>query len=67
VDLKPFFAYLFPQVGEGYDWWGHLDNDMLLGNVHHFVTPEMLRNYDMIFTSPSSRWYASNMGSIHPL
>jgi hypothetical protein len=48
VDLKPFFAYLFPHVVEGYDWWGHIDNDMLLGNVRHFVTTEMLRNYDVI-------------------
>jgi len=41
VDLKPFFSFLFPKEVEGYDWWGHLDNDLLLGNVRHSVTEEL--------------------------
>ena len=53
VDLKPFFAYLFPQVVKEYDWWGHADNDMLLGNVRQFVTEEMLNEYDVISPLPS--------------
>ena len=47
-DFKPLFAHLFPELVKGYDWWGHVDNDMLLGNVRHFVTSAMLRNYDVI-------------------
>jgi hypothetical protein len=51
-DFKPLFAHLFPELVKGYEWWGHADNDMLLGNVRHFVTPEMLRNYDVISPLP---------------
>jgi hypothetical protein len=32
-DFKPLFAHLFPDLVAGYDWWGHVDNDLLLGNV----------------------------------
>jgi hypothetical protein len=32
-DYKPLFAHLFPDLVAGYDWWGHIDNDLLLGNV----------------------------------
>jgi hypothetical protein len=48
IDFKPLFAYLFPEQVEGYDWWGHIDNDLILGDVRHFLTPEILSNYDII-------------------
>jgi hypothetical protein len=32
-DYKPLFAHLFPDLVAGYDWWGHIDNDLVLGNV----------------------------------
>lgn len=33
---------------EGYDFWAHGDNDMLLGNVSKFLTPTLLANHDII-------------------
>ena len=47
-DFKGLFAYLFPEIVAGYDFWGHLDNDIVLGNVRHFVTPEILADHDVI-------------------
>ena len=36
IDFKPLFAHLFPEQVRGYDWWGHVDNDLVLGNVPTF-------------------------------
>lgn len=47
-DFKPLVAYLWPKVVEGYEWWGHCDNDMLFGNLTHFVTSEYLDFFDII-------------------
>jgi hypothetical protein len=63
IDFKPAFAYLFPEVVHGYDWWGHLDNDMLLGNVRHFISREMLDEYDWIpGIGPHDRKIVKNWG-----
>lgn len=48
VDYKPLFACLFPELVKGYDWWGHIDNDMILGNVGKFLTQEVLQSSDII-------------------
>jgi hypothetical protein len=48
IDFKPLFAHLFPEEVKGYDWWGHLDNDMVLGNVRHFLSRDKLSRYDII-------------------
>jgi len=55
VDFKPLFPVLFPELVDGYAWWGHLDNDMILGNARQFFTPEILNNYDII--SPLKKKY----------
>jgi len=47
-DLKPLFAHLFPEEVKGYDWWGHCDNDMILGNLTHFLTQDLLEKSDII-------------------
>ena len=47
-DFKSLFAHLFPEEVQGYDWWGHVDNDLVLGDVRRFITKEMPTNYDVI-------------------
>lgn len=49
-DYKPIFAKLFPEIIQDYDWWGTVDNDVLLGDIRHFLnTPKpLLTNYDVI-------------------
>jgi hypothetical protein len=48
VDMKPLFAHIFPEIVEDYDWWGHMDNDLILGNVTHFLTQDLLEQSDII-------------------
>ena len=47
-DFKPLFAFLFEDLVSGYDWWGHVDNDIILGNVRHFLSDEILDQNDII-------------------
>ena len=48
IDFKPLFAHLFPEQVQGYDWWGHLDNDLILGNLRHYLTHKRLDRFDVI-------------------
>lgn len=32
-----------------YEFWGHCDLDIILGNLNDFITEEMLNTYDKIF------------------
>ena len=60
IDFKPCFAHLFPELVSRYDWWGHLDNDLLLGNIRHFVTQDILSHYDLIpGIPPKGKWIMS--------
>jgi hypothetical protein len=56
IDFKPLFAYLFPEQVSGYEWWGHMDNDLLLGDVRRFLTPEILEQNDMISGAREKSW-----------
>lgn len=48
-DYKPLFGYLFEDLIEGYDAWGHIDvADEIYGNINKFVTDELLDNYDKL-------------------
>lgn len=48
-DFKPLFAHLFPEVVAGYEWWGHCDNDLILGNLTKFFPYDpMLKDYDIV-------------------
>lgn len=48
-EYKPAYAYLFPELVEGYDYWGYGDLDLIYGNLRHFLTEKVL-SYDKIFT-----------------
>ena len=50
VDFKPLYAHLFPELVSGYDWWGHCDNDLVLGNVAEILQP-LLHSKDTISVS----------------
>ena len=48
-DFAPTLAFLFPELVEGYSFWGTIDaSNMLMGKVLNFVTPQMLKQYDII-------------------
>lgn len=48
IDVKPALGFLFREDIKDSDFWGHIDNDMLMGNVRGILTEEMLSNYDII-------------------
>jgi hypothetical protein len=49
-DLRPLFGQIHSEEIEGYDFYGWMDIDLLLGNVLSFYTPEILNSYDVITT-----------------
>lgn len=47
-DFKPAYGFLFPELIEGYDFWGQSDLDIICGNLRSFLSDKMLTNYDFI-------------------
>jgi len=41
IDVKPMTAYLVPHLVQGYDWWGYMDNDLLLGDLSSVLLPQL--------------------------
>jgi hypothetical protein len=56
IDFKPLFANLFPKEVKGYDWWGHIDNDLVLSNATKFLTHSVLDQHDIISAIPRKAW-----------
>ena len=48
-DFKPTFGEVFAEdILRPYDWWGYLQEDILLGQLSHCLTQSVLRKYDII-------------------
>jgi len=47
-DFKPAYGFLFSDLVEGYDFWGHGDIDVIYGDIRHFITGDILDNYELI-------------------
>jgi len=52
-ELKPLFGKLFGEEFKPYDFWGWCDLDIIWGNIRHFITEELLQQYDVITTRKS--------------
>jgi len=48
-DYKPIYGSAFPEIVEGYDFWGHCDLDIIFGDIRKFITDELLDAYDKLF------------------
>ena len=48
IDVKPLLGYLFRDLLANYGFWGHIDNDVIMGNVARFLTNDLLDNFDII-------------------
>ena len=48
-DFRPAYGLIFREYLEGYKFWGHCDLDMVFGNIKHFITDDMLDQYDKIY------------------
>jgi hypothetical protein len=47
-DFKPAYGFLFPEIIEGYDFWGINDIDIVFGSIRTFMTQRILQKYDII-------------------
>ena len=70
-DFKPSYGIIFRQYIEGYEFWGHCDTDLIWGDIHHFLTVDILDNYDKIFDLGHCTLYRNcdemNTLFMHPL
>ena len=39
-DFKPAYGYLFSDFAKGYDYWGHCDLDLIIGNLEKYLPKE---------------------------
>ena len=49
-DYKPAYGYIFEEYIKEYDFWGYCDFDMIFGDIRKFITDEILKKYDKIYT-----------------
>jgi len=47
-DFRPLYGAIFEDYLDGYDFWGFCDMDVFFGNLSNFLTPDILREYDII-------------------
>ena len=48
LDLRPAYGEILGQFYEGYDFWGHVDVDVIWGNIREFISDDMLDSSDII-------------------
>lgn len=48
VDFKPTFGVTLADELAGFDFWGHVDCDLVLGDLRSFATPEVLAGHDLV-------------------
>lgn len=49
-DFRALYGYLLADWLEGYEFWGHCDNDLIFGDFSTFITDGMLARYDKILS-----------------
>jgi len=47
-DFKPTYGLIFQDLIQDYDFWGHIDLDIVFGDIRGFMTEELLNNHDVI-------------------
>lgn len=73
-DWKTAYNFLFPEITNNYDYWGHCDLDIIMGDVDGYLEP-LLGKYDVISADRRRlcgpfNLYAKGLGNIfklHPM
>lgn len=47
-DFKPAYGFIFEDLLEKYDFWGHGDIDVIFGNIRSFITNDILERHDLV-------------------
>ena len=68
-DYRPVFGNALQNYIKDYEFWGHCDSDVLFGKLNHFITNEILDNYDRIYTRGHLTIYRNteNMNNLYLL
>ena len=53
-DLRPAMGSLFEDYLKDFDFWGYNDSDLIWGDIRHFITEDLLGNYDIITSCRAS-------------
>ena len=48
-DYKPMYGLIFDDYLKGYDFWGHVDADIVWGDMGSFITDDLLDEYSRLF------------------
>lgn len=57
-DFKPLYGVLFRDLIRPYDFWGYCDLDVIFGNIRHFITPQLLAEFDII--TSTEKWVSGH-------
>lgn len=49
VDFQPAIGYIFEKYLNEYEFWGHCDNDQIMGDFSKYITNDLLSNYDKLY------------------
>lgn len=59
-DYKPTYGKVLHEWIHEYDFWGYCDVDMIFGRIDHFVTDQILQEYDQIYHHGHFTLYRNN-------
>ena len=59
-DYILMYGLIFQDYLEGYDFWGHVDPDVIWGDISKYITDDMLRTYDRIYRNGHLMLYRNN-------
>lgn len=48
-DFRPMYGMIFEEEIKGYDFWGFIDIDLILGRLTTFISDELLDTYDKLY------------------
>ncbi len=48
-DYRPLYGLIFQEYLEGYDFWGHVDPDIIWGDMGKFITDYLLDKFDRLY------------------
>ena len=47
IDVKPLYGFLFSEYIQDYEFWAHVDTDIIFGNIIRFMSP-LMDQFDVI-------------------
>ena len=47
-DLRPAYGHILGEFYKGYDFWGHVDVDVVWGDIRKFITDDLLNSCDIL-------------------